>query len=388
MPTRSGWRRVSAGVVLLSLVGCVSGAPTRARTTPRARQLSDEVVARDHAVFDSLANAVGARAFGVRSDDASRARAVAYVALARDAYERNDDGRLVTQLLDVATGSSASVARTRRADLWTLVDSLRSVSAPPAEQARLQVTLETALVRAQYELLGAPSCSAWEREAERTALALRRMAPEPVVVVAPPRAEPAPARTPAPTPPSVAPTVAPIVAPVAPRDIPRVVPNRVHFALDQSVLSVPTQRVLRELADSLKQYPGVRLVLEGHTDPRASAAYNSALSRRRVQAVQRYLVDRGVNPKNVRAEALGKSQLERSDASITSLARNRRVTMRYFTSDGKEIPGANQFKDLQEESAAAPTLKAKPVPKRKPGAKQKSVTKVKSQSTVKLRPKA
>ena len=366
MPIRAGWHRVRAGAVLLSLVACVSGAPTGARTTPRARQLSDEVVARDHAVFDSLANAVSARAFGVRSDDASRARAVAYVALARDAYERNDDGRLVMQLLDVATGSSASVVHTRRADLWTLVDSLRRQSAPPAEQARLQVALETSLVRAQYELLGAPSCAAWEREAERTAVALRRMAPVPtvVVVVAPPRVEPPPVRTPSPTPPPVAPTVAPI-APAAPRDVPRVVPNRVHFALDQSVLSVPTQRVLRELADSLKQYAGVRVVLEGHTDPRASAAYNSALSRRRVQAVQRYLGDRGVHPQNVRAQALGKSQLERSDASITSQARNRRVTMRYFTSAGKEIPGANQFKDLQQESAAA--AKAKPATKRKPG---------------------
>ena len=366
MPIRSGWRRMSAGALLVSTGACMRGAPTGARVVPRAYQLSDDVVARDHAVFDSLASAVNARAFGVRSDDASRARAAAYVALARDAYERNDDGRLVTQLLDVATGSTASMVHLLRPDLWTLVDSLRRQSAPPAEQARLQVALETALVRAQYALLGAPSCAAWEREAERTAVALRRMAPVPVVVVAPPRAESPPVRAPAPTPPPVA----PIVVPAAPRDVPRVVPNRVHFALDQSVLSVPTQRVLRELADSLKQYPGVRVVLEGHTDPRASAAYNSALSRRRVQAVQRYLVDRGVNPKNVRAEALGKSQLERSDASITSQARNRRVTMRYFTSDGKEIPGANQFKDLQEESA--PAAQAKPAAKPKPRARTKS----------------
>ena len=353
----------------LFLAACTTSMPPGSRVTPRAARLSDEVMIRDHAVFDSLALAVSARAYSVRSDDASRARAVAYVALARDAYERNDEGTLVTQLLDVATGVRPSVPHSRSAALWALVDSLGRTAAPPSEQARLQVALESALVRAEYTILGAPSCAQWAQEAERTAQALRRLTPSPVVARAPARAEP-PRPAPAPTP-VVVPTPTPVAAPKElPRDVPRLVPNRVHFALDQSALSVPTQRVLNELADSLKQYPGVRLVLEGHTDPRASVEYNAALSRRRVTAVERYLVDRGADPKNIRAEALGKSQLERADTSITSLARNRRVTLRYFTRDGKEIPGVNQFRDLQEEvpgakAAAKPAVKSPPKPKRK-----------------------
>ncbi|MCU0633561.1 MAG: OmpA family protein [Gemmatimonadaceae bacterium] len=308
----------AAPVPVRTVVTTIASDPTP--LPPLSRRLTDADMSRDHATLDSLVRAAR-----------GNARALAYLALAREAYERNDDGAL-TALLVAASSARARVPRATLPALWALADSARGTP----EAARRALPLEAALVRAQYPLLGAPSCAAWAEEAARLADPVRRaLVPPAVVAQSPVTVAPPPAAAPEPR-------------VLVPREL-RGIPSRVHFALDRHILSPASQRVLDVLVDSLRRFPEVRIVLEGHTDPRASAAYNDALSRRRAISVRSYLLARGIDATRLTIVARGKSQLETEAFDVRSLARNRRVQLRYYAPDGSEIPALQLLDDLQLE---------------------------------------
>jgi outer membrane protein OmpA-like peptidoglycan-associated protein len=82
---------------------------------------------------------------------------------------------------------------------------------------------------------------------------------------------------------------------------------------------------LDKLAAFLKRYDERTVVIEGHTDSTGSEDYNLALSQRRADSVESYLVSRGVTAD--RLSAYGKGQLSPISSNETTLGRqqNRRV---------------------------------------------------------------
>jgi outer membrane protein OmpA-like peptidoglycan-associated protein len=96
--------------------------------------------------------------------------------------------------------------------------------------------------------------------------------------------------------------------------------NSVYFPTDLPTARKPEgglvssqQQILNDLVNNLKQFlqlsPDAKIVIEGHTDKRASAAYNMALSQRRAERVRDFLVSQGINSTNLETKALGKSEL-------------------------------------------------------------------------------
>jgi outer membrane protein OmpA-like peptidoglycan-associated protein len=93
--------------------------------------------------------------------------------------------------------------------------------------------------------------------------------------------------------------------------------HSVYFATAKPTLENPDagllasqEKTLIALAGDFKTYlqskPDARLTLEGHADPRGSVEYNQALSERRVDRVQRFLVEQGVPAANIQTKAFGK----------------------------------------------------------------------------------
>jgi hypothetical protein len=83
------------------------------------------------------------------------------------------------------------------------------------------------------------------------------------------------------------------------------------------------QRTLTTLATDFKNYleakPDAHLILAGHADIRGAAAYNQALSERRVEQVRKYLVAQGVPESDIEVKAYGAERnltLEEVRASI------------------------------------------------------------------------
>jgi outer membrane protein OmpA-like peptidoglycan-associated protein len=79
---------------------------------------------------------------------------------------------------------------------------------------------------------------------------------------------------------------------------------------DPSAGLLPSQqRILTTMATDFKKYleakPDAHLVLQGHADIRGAAAYNQALSERRVARVKSYLVEQGVPEADIETLAFG-----------------------------------------------------------------------------------
>jgi peptidoglycan-associated lipoprotein len=70
----------------------------------------------------------------------------------------------------------------------------------------------------------------------------------------------------------------------------------VHFAVDSSVLDGEARTILQANAEWLTRWPTTQVLINGHTDERATAEYNLALGDRRAAVVKEYLSSLGVSP--------------------------------------------------------------------------------------------
>lgn len=102
--------------------------------------------------------------------------------------------------------------------------------------------------------------------------------------------------------------------------------EQVHFATGQDVILPESFPTLQEVARILKEHPELEHVLvEGHTDIRASDTYNMHLSRRRAASVMRYLLDQGIASERLHSEGFGRHRPIAPNTSEAGMAINRRV---------------------------------------------------------------
>jgi len=99
----------------------------------------------------------------------------------------------------------------------------------------------------------------------------------------------------------------------------------VLFEFDKAALKPGALRGLSPLVDFLKSNPDRHVTLEGHTDSVGSDDYNSRLSRRRAEAVEDYLVDRGISGERIDARGLGEQYPVASNDTQAGRLENRRV---------------------------------------------------------------
>jgi outer membrane protein OmpA-like peptidoglycan-associated protein len=83
----------------------------------------------------------------------------------------------------------------------------------------------------------------------------------------------------------------------------------VYYDLDKFVIRKDAMPALDKLAEMMKKYSFLDLLVASHTDSRASDEYNITLSNNRAKAVTEYLDTKGISPDRVRLEWFGESQL-------------------------------------------------------------------------------
>jgi outer membrane protein OmpA-like peptidoglycan-associated protein len=132
-----------------------------------------------------------------------------------------------------------------------------------------------------------------------------------------------------------------------PQPIRLTVPKNVHFALDKDNISPNSGKVLDRIAQVLKENPSIIIELQGHTDIRASDAYNIDLAARRARSVRNYLIRRGIAPERMTIRSFGERQLRTGGTTRLDHARNRRVELIYQDIRGIEV--IVQEEDLQLE---------------------------------------
>lgn len=100
--------------------------------------------------------------------------------------------------------------------------------------------------------------------------------------------------------------------------------DTVTFAFDKSGLDANARTALKGQAKWLKEHPGVRMTIIGHTDLVGSERYNDNLGLRRARRVVNYLVGQGVSRSRLDAVA-SKGEAEPVVATQDQERRNRRA---------------------------------------------------------------
>ncbi len=150
-----------------------------------------------------------------------------------------------------------------------------------------------------------------------------------------------------PTPPT--PPPAPPELPAPPAPIRLKVPNNIHYALDKDFISSASGEVLDKIAVVMQQYPTIVIELQGHTDARASDAYNKDLAKRRATNARNHLIKKGTAPERMTIRSFGERQLKTPGRNKVEHAFNRRVEVLFFDTRGVEIILESQKDDLQIE---------------------------------------
>jgi outer membrane protein OmpA-like peptidoglycan-associated protein len=102
----------------------------------------------------------------------------------------------------------------------------------------------------------------------------------------------------------------------------------IHFDVDSAHIQPRSEPVIADIAQTMRENPGLRFQVEGHTDSDGGATYNQGLSQRRAQAVVDDLVTRyKIARSRLVAKGYGLTKPVASNATPAGKALNRRVEL-------------------------------------------------------------
>lgn len=378
-----------------------AAAPVVAETlaTPQQQRISDVVIGRDLTTLKTAQDRIAKlNNNGTEAENYFLVKAQAWLDFATHEYYENDR----TEVIEHALAESYKLIKEMEAannqismdtlvipesvrlreDLWKIAAELKQhqgfacAAAPIAE-------MEVRLVWAghEHQELGWRHAREHFAAAERLAKKARKLADN---CFCPPEEKPCPmlvakaveptqdvldkSRT-RPKKPFAEPVVVPAIGP-EPIDLVNV-PNNVHFALDKSDINEKGALILDRVAEILKAYPHMTAILVGHTDSRASKAYNLALSERRAKSVLTYLTKKGIDQARLSYQAEGFNKLKTAEDELMGHALSRRVEIAYL---GENIISYDQTGDIVvEEMRKAKVAKAKAARKPKQTSARKNV---------------
>ena len=100
----------------------------------------------------------------------------------------------------------------------------------------------------------------------------------------------------------------------------------VYFQTSSSKLSNDkSRRQLDVIANTLKKYPSVKVILRGHTDNKGNDKINKILSEKRALSVKNALIQRGIAPERITAKGMSDTQPIETNDTEEGRALNRRV---------------------------------------------------------------
>jgi peptidoglycan-associated lipoprotein len=101
--------------------------------------------------------------------------------------------------------------------------------------------------------------------------------------------------------------------------------NTIYFATDSAILTVEAQQYAQRQACWIEAYPQYGITIEGHTDERGTREYNLGLGERRADALTRYFIALGIDPKRLKTISYGKERPVCTEATEACWSQNRRT---------------------------------------------------------------
>lgn len=363
--------------------------------TPQQQRISDVVINRDLKTFKTAQDRIAKlNNNGVEAENYYLVKAQAWLDFAMHEYYVNDRSQVIENALaesyklivameaadnNITMDTLVIPESVRlREDLWKIAAELKQhqgfvcAAAPIAE-------LEVRLVWAghEHQELGWRHAREHFAAAERLAKRARKLAdncfcpkpedkPCPMVAVEPVVEQPV----------ATKPFATPVIVPEAGKEPLQLVnvPRNIHFALDKSDINPKGALILDKVAEILVAYPNMSIILIGHTDSRASQAYNLALSERRAKSVLKYLAQKGIASSRMDIKGEGFNQTKTAEDELLGHALSRRVEIAYM---GENIQSYDQTGDIVVEemrkvkaAKAARNVRQNAPKKAKPSAKK------------------
>jgi outer membrane protein OmpA-like peptidoglycan-associated protein len=101
----------------------------------------------------------------------------------------------------------------------------------------------------------------------------------------------------------------------------------VNFDTDSDVIKDESKPTLDKMVAILKKNADWKITIEGHTDARASAAHNQALSERRAASVAKYMESQGIAADRLKSIGYGDTKPVADNETEFGRAQNRRVEL-------------------------------------------------------------
>jgi peptidoglycan-associated lipoprotein len=97
-----------------------------------------------------------------------------------------------------------------------------------------------------------------------------------------------------------------------------------YFDYDKADIRPDAREALTKTADFLKNYPQVKVAIEGHCDERGSTEYNLVLGDRRATGVKQYLTSLGISADRLSTVSFGKEKPVCTESNEDCWQKNRR----------------------------------------------------------------
>lgn len=101
--------------------------------------------------------------------------------------------------------------------------------------------------------------------------------------------------------------------------------NNIFFDFDKAVLKPESFPELDRLVDLMNKRANMQVDIAGHTDATGDSNYNTGLSKRRAESVQKYLIGKNVSETRISVSFYGEDKPVESNASKAGRRKNRRV---------------------------------------------------------------
>ncbi len=107
--------------------------------------------------------------------------------------------------------------------------------------------------------------------------------------------------------------------------------NNVFFETNSYQLKKESYPELNRLAKFIKANPKLKIEIAGHTDNTGSSQYNLRLSKKRANAIKRYLVSKGCNPNQLITKGYGETRPIADNSTEEGKKQNRRVEFKVIS---------------------------------------------------------
>jgi OOP family OmpA-OmpF porin len=101
----------------------------------------------------------------------------------------------------------------------------------------------------------------------------------------------------------------------------------INFKPGKATILKSSRKTLARTLAIMREYPGLRVKIDGHTDDRGARDKNLDLSRRRADAVKWYLIDLGIAEDRIETEGFGPDQPVADNKGPKGRAKNRRIEL-------------------------------------------------------------